>query len=175
MYDAATSREKVGTRAFADAVIERLGQTPRHLPAVSYSDPAPVAAAAADDGVKAKPVKALVGVDVFLDWDEPGREPAALAERLQGAAADSGLGLKMITNRGVKVWPDGFPETFCTEPTGAAALRPAPSSAPPTPRSPHAQVLGLLTRLADRGLDFIKTEHLCTFDGEVGYSRGQGE
>ncbi len=28
---------------------------------------------------------------------------------------------------------------------------------------------------ADAGFDFIKTEHLYTFDGEPGYSLAQGE
>jgi isocitrate dehydrogenase len=36
-------------------------------------------------------------------------------------------------------------------------------------------VLGLLGRINARGLDFIKTEHLYTFDGKPGYSLSQGE
>ena len=174
VYDAATSREKVGTRAFADAVIQRLGETPRHLPAVSYSDPAPVAAAVADDAMKAKPVKMLVGVDVFLDWDEAGREPAALARTLQSAAEGSGLMLKMMTNRGVKVWPEGFPETFCTD---HWRCRFTPRGLPGTADEPvkPAAVLRLLGQLEAHDLDFIKTEHLYTFDGVPGFSLGQGE
>jgi isocitrate dehydrogenase len=39
----------------------------------------------------------------------------------------------------------------------------------------HQDVIALLQRAADRGLDFIKTEHLCTFDGQPGYSLGQGQ
>ncbi|MEM6855092.1 MAG: hypothetical protein AAF593_11855, partial [Planctomycetota bacterium] len=31
------------------------------------------------------------------------------------------------------------------------------------------------THLAAHGLDFIKTEHLYTFDGKAGYSLGQGQ
>ena len=37
------------------------------------------------------------------------------------------------------------------------------------------QVIALLQRVDAAGLDFIKTEHLCTFDGVRGYSLGQGE
>jgi isocitrate dehydrogenase len=33
----------------------------------------------------------------------------------------------------------------------------------------------LQLRLAQAGVDFIKTEHLCTFDGAAGYSLGQGQ
>jgi isocitrate dehydrogenase len=36
-------------------------------------------------------------------------------------------------------------------------------------------IADLQKRLARAGIDFIKTEHLCTFDGEPGYSLGQGQ
>jgi isocitrate dehydrogenase len=39
----------------------------------------------------------------------------------------------------------------------------------------HAAIAGLLASAAGAGLDFIKTENLYTFDGERGYSLGQGE
>jgi isocitrate dehydrogenase len=39
----------------------------------------------------------------------------------------------------------------------------------------HAAILALLARINAAGLDFIKTEHLYTFDGERGYTLGQGE
>ena len=37
-----------------------------------------------------------------------------LAKAVQNANGD-GLELTMMSNRGVKVWPDGMPETFCTD------------------------------------------------------------
>jgi isocitrate dehydrogenase len=36
-------------------------------------------------------------------------------------------------------------------------------------------VAELLRRLAEAGVDFVKTEHLFTFDGEPGFSLGQGQ
>jgi isocitrate dehydrogenase len=39
----------------------------------------------------------------------------------------------------------------------------------------HAQVIDLLQKVEGLGLDFIKTEHLYTFDGVKGFSLGQGE
>ena len=42
------------------------------------------------------------------------RNPETLGHLLELAAGDE-LKLKMITNRGVKVYPNGFPETFCTD------------------------------------------------------------
>ena len=65
----AVSKQKVGTKEFADAVIARLGQVPQILKAAKYEKteggkPAATRATA----TKAAPKKELVGVDVFLDW-----------------------------------------------------------------------------------------------------------
>jgi len=43
------------------------------------------------------------------------------------------------------------------------------------PKVQHSDVVALLGRLAEAGLDFIKTEHLYTFNGKPGYSLGQGQ
>jgi len=40
--------------------------------------------------------------------------------------------------------------------------------------APYA-IAALLLRLADAGLDAVKTENLYTFDGVRGYSQAQGE
>ena len=162
--DIARGDGAVGCRAFAEAVAARLGQEPETLdpvrPAGKISlpprNPGP------------KPTKTLTGVDVFLDWDEDGRDPEALAKRLEAAAGPE-CRLSMITNRGVKVYPGGFPETFCTD---HWRCRFVPASGETLT---HQDVLALLGRVAAGGLDFIKTEHLCAFDGERGYSLGQGE
>ena len=165
IFSEAQSRQKVGTREFADAVITRLGQQPERLKAAAYRR--------TDGGARiqvsitpTKPKKKeVVGVDVFLHWRG---QPDQLATQLQGVGED-GLRIKMITNRGVKVWPDGFPETFCTDHWRCRYTAPAGATVS------HAQILSLLGRVAEEGLDFIKTEHLCTFDGQPGYSLGQGE
>ena len=78
--------------------------------------------------------------------------------------------LKMITNRGVKVWPHGQPETFCTDHWRCRFVR-----GPWAPDLSHADVVQLLGRLADTRVDFVKTEQLFTFDDEPGYSVGQGQ
>jgi isocitrate dehydrogenase len=39
----------------------------------------------------------------------------------------------------------------------------------------HDQIIELLRRLVGAGLPFIKTEGLFTFDGQPGFSLGQGQ
>ena len=42
-------------------------------------------------------------------------------------------------------------------------------------RGNRGAVAELMTRLVREGVDFIKTEHLYEFDGQPGYSLGQGQ
>jgi isocitrate dehydrogenase len=170
IFDEGISREKVGTEAFAQAVIDRLGQQPEHLKAVSYTS-APAVETEPGPERRSEPparaVKELVGVDVFLHWS--GGTPDELGRAVQACDGD-GLSLEMITNRGVKVWPGGLPETFCTDHWRCRFTRADASS-----QVDAAQVIGLLARVANAGLEFVKTEHLYTFDGQPGFSLGQGQ
>jgi len=75
----------------------------------------------------------------------------------------------MITNRGQKVWPDGLPETFCTDHWRCRFL--ARSGAPFSKET----ILNMLETLNGWGIDFIKIENLYEFDGKQGYSLGQGQ
>jgi len=164
IYEEGVSRQRAGTSAFADAVIERIGQEPQQLASVSY-----VATEGSGGRAwqpRARSLKEMVGVDVFVDSVE--HTPASLAAALQ-AATPEGLSLQMVTNRGVKVWPDGLPETFCTD-HWRCRFQPAEGG----PIS-HQQIVDLLQRVGAAGIDFIKTESLCTFDGEPGFSLGQGQ
>ena len=76
----------------------------------------------------------------------------------------------MISNRGVKVWPGGHSETFCSDHWRCRFLPESEGG-----KVSHAQVVSLLGRVAEAGYDFIKTEGLYTFDGERGFSLDQGE
>ncbi|MBK8976220.1 MAG: NADP-dependent isocitrate dehydrogenase [Planctomycetes bacterium] len=165
------STRRVGTRAFADAVIERLGRTPQKLHPVHY-DESSRKALDVEPRPHPKPLKELVGVDVFVDWDAHDRDPDVLARLLHDAAPKT-IDLVMITNRGVKVWPGGHPETFRTDHWRCRFMA-RRSADGHTPISPKA-VVELLDHLAVGGIDFVKTEQLYTFDGELGFSLGQGQ
>src|SRR5438874_1060465 len=159
-----TSAAKVGTREFAQAVVERLGEKPGKLkPAVYASAPS----APLETGLRERNAseRTLVGMDVFVNWNGRAED---LERRLRPLAGD-GLALTTISNRGIKVWPDGFPETMQTEHWQCRYL------AGGTATTTHAALADLLRRAAEAGLDFIKTENLFTFAGERGYSLGQGE
>lgn len=164
IYVEGVSSQKVGTQAFADAVIARLGQVPSHLSPVRYdASGEPFAVPVASERKPAR--KKMVGIDVFVHQTGPVDDLAAC---LQKAVVGS-YSLSMITNRGVKVWPNGFPETFCTDHWRCRFL------AREGALFNKAMVVDLLRNLSQLGVDFIKTEQLYTFDGEPGYSLGQGQ
>lgn len=170
-----TTRERVGTKAFAEAVIARLGERPLHLSPVDYqtADPAALRLALAPPAATHRPSKSLHGIDVFLDWspaDGP-RDPERLARELV-RATPAPFRLTMISNRGTKVWPDGFPETFCTDHWRCRFLLPEPDG---NVIESGARAAVLLAALSAAGLETVKTENLYDFDGVAAYARGQGE
>jgi isocitrate dehydrogenase len=159
-----------GSMDFADAIIERLGRLPQQFKPVRYQQ-----AAASPSGTAAKPLyvrapaarKAVVGVDVFVHQSALSAD--ALAVQLQ-ASNTAALVLQMITNRGVKVWPGGFPETFCTDHWRCRFVAASDGG-----EVVQRDIVALLGALTDAGVDVIKTENLCTFDGVKGFALGQGQ
>jgi isocitrate dehydrogenase len=167
IYQENLSFKKVGTQEFADAVIARLGQEPVNmLPAVFDKEATSAMNIKLKQVPKAK--KELIGVDVFLHWDDADRDPNVLGEKLRQADAN-GLKLTLITNRGIKVYPGGMTETFCTD-HWRCRFQTAGQSV-----IAHDDILDLLKQVKDLGLDFIKTENLYAFDGVRAYSLAQGE
>lgn len=163
IYKEGLSKQLVGTTEFADAVIARLGQRPQQLKVADY-----------EKGVqlnlpkyqrKLASSKVLKGVDVFVDWKDG--DANRLAQQLEKLNSD--IRLTMITNRGVKVWPDGFEETFCTD---HWRCRFEVSNGEPAEKGSIPQLLALAL---NENIDVIKTENLYEFDGVKGYSLGQGQ
>lgn len=173
--DIAKGGASVSTMEFAEAVMERLGQKPTTMEPVSYSQAeseavetaSPVMAPSVADRPKADVVRELDGVDVFIFNNElDGHELGAKLETLAGPE----FKLAVITNRGVKVYPGGFPETFTTDHWRCRFnLNNGKTTAS------NKDILRLLGRIEEAGLDCIKTENLYTFNGQLGYSLGQGQ
>lgn len=162
IYKEGISKKIVGTKEFAEEVIKRLGSIPVNLKPVNYKRK-PGIKIPVNKNVKAK--KETVGVDVFLHWNDG--DPERLGRSLE-LLPQTKLQLEMITNRGVKVYPGGIPETFCTDhwrcrfTTRNGAVS-------------YSDILNLLGNVSRQNFDIIKTENLCTFDGKPGYSMGQGQ
>jgi len=166
IYKEGVSLEKVGTKEFGAAVIARLGQKPQKLKAVSYNSAAPPPSARSPVSIRPAARRETVGVDVFVGWKSPDTD--VLAAKLRALAAP-GFRLTMMTSRGVKVWPDGLPETLRVDECRCRFVSEAGNALR------QAQIVELLGRIDAAGLEFVKTENLQSFDGEKGFSLGQGE
>lgn len=164
IFKEGTSKQKVGTKEFAQAVIANLGKKPSILKSVSYANNSALNLPKYKRKAAAK--KELVGVDVFVHW--AGLDPNELAEKVKSIGT-GGIELTMITNRGIKVWPDGFKETFCTD-HWRCRFKPK-DGASITKQS----IVELLRNAIDQNIDSIKTENLYAFDGKAAYSLGQGQ
>lgn len=159
------SRKKVGTKEFALAVCERMNEEPKKLTSVKYTATEPLQINYTNHSERAR--KELIGVDVFVQ--ENNRNPNELASKLKGAIQNLPLDLQMITNRGVKVYPDGLKETFCTDHWRCRLVSKEGGV------SNHAVLWMLMRQLSTSSVEVIKTENLYLFDGEKGYSAGQGQ
>ena len=167
MFKEGISKEKVGTKEFADAVVARLGQKPETLKPVTYSKNVVETDRKPIFSTPTPQKKDLVGVDVFLDWWKGSFY--GVADQL-GAAVEAvngdGVKLLAIANRGVKVYPGGQPDTFTVDHWRCRFVADAGEGNAVS----KSQIISLLGRLNDAGLDVIKTENLYNFDGVKGYS-----
>jgi len=164
VYKEGTSVKKVGTKEFADAVIENLGKKPATLKPVNFANGSALTLKPYVRKAAAK--KELVGVDLFVHWN--GTNPDELAKKVKEIETEK-VQLSMITNRGIKVWPEGFEETFCTD-HWRCRFKPLEGAS-----ISKDDIVKFLSKAIWLGIDVIKTENLYNFDGKAGYSLGQGQ
>ncbi len=156
IYKEGHSKKKVGTQEFSDAVIHNLGKLPETLKPVAYG--------AAKQHTTPKltqtsPLRQLVGVDAFI------YHRGKLSDFLSKISHINigNLRLQMISNRGVKIWPEGQPETFCIE---QWRCRFVATDNRPCAQDDVTQVLQALTRV---GVEVVKGEWLYLLDGVAGF------
>lgn len=166
IFRANLSKEKVGTDGFCKAVIERLGQNPSKFRPANYNGvPA--------GGMKMPPLKAYkdekterVGVDISLTFDGL---PQTLADKILPCVGEDGLELQMISNRGVVVYPNGQPDTFCADNWRLRFMSKDGSNVR------TSQIISLMDRLNKADMNFTKAQMLYTFDGKPGFTAAQGQ
>ena len=166
IFTEGVSTRKVGTKEFASAVVSRLGQKPNRLKPVAYTRKASGngSSPAAHQATACNSKMELKGIDIFVYW--PSRDPNALAEAI-GKFGGNGLNLQVIDNRGVKVWPAGRAETFCTDSFRCRFIAEGATD--------MAACLAVLGRVSGSGIEVASMQALRTFDGQSGFSLAQGQ
>jgi isocitrate dehydrogenase len=165
IYREGQSKKRVGTKEFGDAVVERLGQKPTTMPAITYPSGESTAIKVPELSAP-KPVKQeMAGIDVFIQSHDA---PDVLAAKIEKLGLP--LVLQNIANRGVKVWPNGNPNTYCVDHYRLRFKRDAEGGKVIT----LTDSMAVQYKIAEAGFLIAKTENLFLFDGKRGYTVGQG-
>lgn len=160
-----SSKERVGTKEFAQAVIARLGKIPSHFPEISYKANSETKYHNDNNHKKESVSREYVGCDIYVYSDLPQEE---FINKMTSIST-SDTKIQMITNRGVRIYPEGHPETFCVD-HFRVRYKPKESSVPFSLKD----MIRILTTLEKEGIDVIKVENLYNFDGAPGYSQPKG-
>lgn len=154
------------TTQFTDAVIKNLGKTydeslkrhhqPIKLPKISNQP----------DFVKSAN-RMINGVDVFIESSE---NVEALGKQLENVAAHTALKLKLISNRGVKVYPG----QTGTTPDLTDCYRCRFVAKESTVGSSDAEICDLIASI-NKNFRWMHIEKLNVFDGVPAYSKSHGE
>lgn len=163
IFSEATSKEKVGTQGFAKAVIERLGQKPEVLKAVSYNKEEAQKRHTPPVYIRPNVQRDLIGVDVFVNFTD---NPAELGKILKACEVSS-LKLETISARGMVIWPNRHEETLLCDHNQCRFLSPVPISL--------QDIIRLLEKIEITGIEFIKMENLYLFNGKPAFTKSQGE
>ncbi len=158
-----TSKEKVGTKEFANAIIARLGQKPKKFKEATYEIIPHEKLSMRQAPVQTD--KQLVGTDVFIQHQGSVEE---LQAKLSSLAAP--LHLSLIANRGVRVWPGIKPDTTFTD-LWRCRFQAKEKNSPVS----YQQITDLLKKLEESKLDFSMLENLYTYEGKAGYTLAQEE
>ncbi len=153
------SKLKVGTKEFGMAVAKYLGEKPSVLPTVSYKGNTKLASLPLS--VALPFTRELKGCDVFMFSRDDAKK---FIDKIANIKVFP-LKLFMVTNRGVKVWPEGHAETSCIEQWRCRFF-----SSEKNEVVTQGQLVSLLQILVESGFDLIKTENLYEIDGLPGYS-----
>jgi isocitrate dehydrogenase len=157
--------ESVSMSAFADAVVKNLGGRSKRWVTRDHKQLAMRPIADRRDYVRPTTRKS-VGVDVFIESAEPPEQIGAQIESLVGSTP---VRLKMISNRGTRVYPLTGGMTDCVDHWRCRFVLRDPASS-----LEDDATLALLTTIGAR-YRWMHVERLEEHDGALAYSRAQGE
>jgi isocitrate dehydrogenase len=153
------------TSVYTKTIIENLGRKPAKWQARDYK-------AIKMPNISTDPVfvtaksRRVIGADIFVEWPQ---NAESLGNSLDKIVEESPFRLKMISNRGTKVYPvgDAFPD--CVDHWRCRfVLRDEKADASPE------QIIQLLTKVSSVH-QWMHVEKLLEINGEPGYTMAQGE
>ncbi len=163
IFQERTSRQKVGTKEFAQAVVARLGQHPEQLTDAHYQKTKHVHWTVNHFSKSFSDAKKeLVGADLLIQWDTTTEKLASLLTKLTHPK----IKLTFIANRGAKVWPNQIPETLCSDCWRCRFTRTNKQE----PLS-YQDIINLLQAIFQNELEIVQVHSLYLIDGQPGFTQ----
>ncbi len=166
IYKEGLSFQKVGTTAFADAVIQRLGQNPSRFPVIAAGEAKSIQIKEVSE---AQAQMELKGLDVYVAYS--GKENVLQLGKTLEIASKELFTLKMMTNRGLKVYPDRMVDGHLCDQFRCRFVK----SLDYTVNATQKDMIDLLASLDEAGITVNKVEGLYFADGKRAFSLAQGE
>lgn len=163
--DLTLQEHAVTTDEYADEIIRNLGRQSPHW-RIRERRPLSLAGVSARTPPLRVDRRRVVGVDVFIEAEAGAAELGAALERLTGAE----LRLKMISNRGTRVYPPFGRQPDCPDHWCCRFVLRAPQG-----EAHDGLIVDLLGRLSSAGIRWMHVEKLQDFDGVPAFSKAQGE
>ncbi len=149
------SKKQLGTKEFAQAVIDRLGEKPSVLPSANYQNLKKMKPFIPK---KRTPVqKEWMGADIF--FDKADTDVSSLVSLLQ--KFNNQMKLSSLKCRGLEVWPGPPTQISLSDHWGARFISDQPISA--------KDIYDLILKLEENNLTCIKMEGLFLFDKKPGF------
>lgn len=159
-YDKATA-----TTVYTDALIANLGRKSGRWGVREYKPIRLPQVPSMPDLVRPK-ARRVIGADVFVESSLSSEQLGASLDQLSG---ETPLKLKMISNRGTKVYPSAGALTDCVDHWFCRFILRANDG-----ELTDEQLLGLLLRISTQHR-WVHLEKLQEIDGESGFTKAQGE
>jgi isocitrate dehydrogenase len=156
----------VSTTAYTDAIIGNLGKKPRSVPAREYK-PVHIPTFRSDPAWVVPKTRRVAGVDVFVEANFSAEE---VGRHVAGLTQGSDLTLKMVGNRGTRVFPAAGATPSLVDHFQCRLM------ASPGKELDDAQLFELLSKINFTGkVRWNHIEKLQEFDGAAGFTKAQGE
>jgi isocitrate dehydrogenase len=162
----------LSTSAFADRIIANLGRKSEKYKVRDYREIKLPKLADEPAFVKAKATR-VIGADIFV---QANLQPATLGPKVESLLEGSPLKLKMISNRGTKVYPASGAITDCVDQFRCRCILREGAQKGGSGTLTDAQLLPVLARFgASPDLSWMHVEKLQEIDGSEGFTKAQGE
>jgi isocitrate dehydrogenase len=161
------SKKKLNTTEFTNEIILRLGEKPSTFTPVEYQDNVQEEKHY-QYKINTNEIKILAGVDIVINWQ--GDNTKQLIEELGEALDATNLGLKTISVKGLKLWPDSENSNLTSDEWSLRFVSKTEDKI-----TTHAEIIKLLSCLSGMNFDFVRVNNLYIFNDKIGFSLSQGE